>query len=112
MNDEIPQGVLEQFQSQETPALLELLKSRAKGHKDDIEVAALGRVLAARQLRFPALSEAAESLRRPIELRALVADSNASVGSTKPGKIELRFPRGGFIRSERSKFKNHADLAA
>jgi|KBSMisStandDraft_5_1062788.scaffolds.fasta_scaffold133271_1 hypothetical protein len=112
MNEEINQDLLEGFQSQETPALLALLKSRAKGGKDDAEMSALSQVLEARQSRFPSLSETSTSPGRPIEMRSLSADSNGSVGAVKPDKIELHFPKDGFIRCERSTFKNHADLSA
>jgi hypothetical protein len=45
-------------------------------------------------------------------MRSLAADSNALVGSPKPEKIELHFPKDGFIRCDRSEFKDQAELAA
>jgi len=112
MTQELSQEMLERFQSQDTPALIELVKKKGKAAKDDAEMAALQQVLEARQERFPDTTKPPASVAKPTDLRPLGADSNASVGNLKAEKIEISFPKGGFIQCGRWQFKDQADLAA
>lgn len=111
MTQEIPQDMLERFQSQETPALIEMMKKSGKA-KSDAEVAALQQVLEARQERFPDMTRSPAPSAKPADVRPLAAEGNASVGNLKADKIEISFPKDGFVQCGRSTFKNQADLSA
>jgi hypothetical protein len=111
MAQDISQEMLERFQAQDTPALIEMVK-KDKAGKDDAEMAALQHVLAARQARFPDSAEASAPAVKPVDARPLAADSNASVGNLKADKLQISFPKGGFLQCGRWQFKDHADLVA
>jgi hypothetical protein len=116
MTHESSPELIERFQSEETPALLDLFKRTVKTEKAknaNAELVALQTVLETRQARFPdATATRSSTTERPSDLRPLSADGNASVATLKADKIDISFPDGGFIQCGRSQFKSHADLAA
>jgi hypothetical protein len=111
MTQELSQDLLERFQSQDTPALIELIKKNDKA-KSEAEMAALQQVLEARQERFPDVTKPSEPAMRLADARPLAADGNASVGTLTDAKVEIYFPKDGFVQPGRSTFKSQADLAA
>ena len=72
MAQDISQQMLERFQAQDTPALIEMVK-KSKAGKDDAEMAALQHVLAARQARFPDSAEAWAPAVKPVDARPLAS---------------------------------------
>jgi hypothetical protein len=112
MNQELSQDMFDRLQSQDTPELIELMKRKSKGGKDEAETAAIQQVLEARQARFPDLTKPSEPALKPADVRPWAADGNASVGTLKEGKVEIHFPKDGVVQPGRSTFKGQADLAA
>lgn len=112
MSQELSQEMLERFQSQDTRELIELMKAKGQRNESDETSIAIGQVLEARQARFPDAGKLSTSATKPTQIRPLAADSNASVGSLAAEKIEINFPREGFVQCDRSEFKDQADLAA
>lgn len=111
---EVPQDALDRFRSQETAALMELLTSNSntKGKSDDLEMAALQVVLSMRQARFPDDSAPITQAAKPTDQRPLASDSNASVATLATAKIQINFPKNGFIQCGRSTFKDQGELNA
>jgi hypothetical protein len=111
---DIQPELLDRLRGQETTALLDRLRSKGadKGADDDAETAALHEVLAMRQGRFPDDAAAVTPAAKPSELRPLAADSNAAVATLGADKIQLAFPRDGFIQCGRSRFKDATELTA
>lgn len=110
MNPDISTDLIERFGEQDTPELIELMKRKTKGGKDEAETAAIQQVLEARQARFPDLTKPSEPTVKPADVRPMATDSNAMVGNLKADKIIVSFPETGFIQCGRSTFKNQADL--
>src|SRR6187399_1059483 len=97
MAQDISQEILERFQAQDTSTLVEMVK-KGKAGKDDAEMAALQQVLTARQARFPDSPEASAPAVKPVDARPLAADSNASVANLKADKLQISFPKDGFLQ--------------
>ena len=120
MTRETPQHLFEQLRSKETSELIELLKSKSHSvnqksrmpDEEDDELTAIKELLARREARFPDLPQALPPVIKPTTMRPLAADSNASVGHIDDDKVELHFPKGGFVRCGKSHFKNQDALLA
>jgi hypothetical protein len=112
MSQESSKEMLERFRSQDTPELIELLKGKVKANENDEVLNAIQQVLETRQARFPDMSKMPSPMAKQKETRALAADSNALVSSLEPEKIEISFPKQGFMRCDRSEFKSQAELAS
>ena len=112
MKQDASQEQLERFESQDTPALIDLLKRKGKALEEDGELAVLQQVLEGRQARFPDPTRPLPTAPKPTDIRPLATDSNALVGTVHEEKIEMSFPRGGYIQCGRWEFKNRADLTS
>jgi hypothetical protein len=112
MSQEPSPESLERFRSQATSELIELMKRKVKANESDEILNAIQQVLKTRQVRFPDLTKMPSKIAVPKEMMPLAAESNASVGSLEPGKIEIRFPKQGFIQCDKSEFKDQAELTS
>lgn len=112
MNQEPFQDLLEHFRSQDTGELIDLMKRKVQANEDDETLRAIQQVLRTRQARFPDMAKMPPPIAKPKEMRPLAADSNALVGSLEPEKIEIHFPKQGFVQCARSEFKNQAELTS
>lgn len=112
MSHEPSQDLLERFRSQDTRELIDLMKRKVQANEDDETLNAIQRVLERRQARFPDMTKMPSPIAKPKEMRPLATDSNALVGSLESEKIEIHFPKQGFVRCDRSEFKNQAELTS
>jgi hypothetical protein len=111
----------ETLRSKETSELIDLMKSKAQAvtqkrnadnSSQDPELAAIEEILSRRQARVPDLTVAEQPVAKPINRKPMAVDTNATIGHADEDKIELHFPKKGFMRCEKSHFKNEAELLA
>jgi hypothetical protein len=110
MAREPSQDLLDPFRSQDTHELIELLKRTVEANEDDDRLKAIKQVLERRQARFPDTTKAPTAVAKRKNMRPLGTESNAMVYDLGPDKLELCFPKHGFLRCEKSAFRTHEEL--
>lgn len=112
MNGELSQELLENFRSKDTGELIDLMKTKVQANEDDEELSAIKQALERRQVRFPDMTKMPTPAAKRKEIRSLGVDSNASVCDLEQEKIEIHFPKQGFLQSGKSEFKNQEELVS
>jgi hypothetical protein len=109
MRDKSHADLVDRYRAMDLDQLKQLVRQQESAAEDDPTSQALRAALASRQERFPDPDRPAQSREKRTATR-LAIDTNATASTFESGKTELVFPRGGFLRPERSTFATVDEL--
>lgn len=103
-------AAIENFRTKETETLLKIFK---ENNLQNEELEALQQVLERRQEVFPNSQETIVPQRNKKKQQILGVNGNCILfGTEQPERIEMHFPKEGFLTSEKSTFKDQKDLVS